>query len=438
MRGLYKIMICLFVALFVSKWISVYAYDRASESCVNHANKSCLDYMHDDKGNLVPYCYSPEIDNVSSCMLVSDVNQLSSKMDSLNSVIREYCLTAFSEDQIHWRLYFSSYVWDGGWKWDDRRTFDSQQSLFNYAFCSSFLSEGRKIFVPEAFKNKKWTIADWFKGDIVDHIRLSQIGSNGENLCTINNWSLSDDCDMSVYATDIFSTVMSDIFKIKYAQVFQVNSVKSLEDKDKRVQSFLSWYFKFSEDFKTLKARFPETIWVINSNQNFYKRSLNSVQLLDNDMLADLVMEAEGFSCATGFNVVWKNFIACALHGWDWRNSSLDNAFMTMYYNEILNYRMFVSYYNHWLEEKQNTSDARIKKKWLDQENNLQRRVNLQLAAADETLQDLDELVLTYPIHIWFLLYEEQVKTFRDKNLSKAVTSFYSLSEKLQNVQTTD
>ena len=45
---------------------------------------------------------------------------------------------------------------------------------------------------------------------------------------------------LDVDAADIFSTVMSDIFKIKYAQVFQVNSVKSLEDKDKRVQSFLS------------------------------------------------------------------------------------------------------------------------------------------------------------------------------------------------------
>jgi len=46
---------------------------------------------------------------------------------------------------------------------------------------------------------------------------------------------------MSIYATEIFSAIMSEVFKIKYAQVFQVNTVKKFDEKEKdRVRAFMS------------------------------------------------------------------------------------------------------------------------------------------------------------------------------------------------------
>jgi hypothetical protein len=43
-----------------------------------------------------------------------------------------------------------------------------------------------------------------------------------------------------MYVTEIFSAIMSDVFKIKYAQIFHVDSVNGFENKKKRVTAFLS------------------------------------------------------------------------------------------------------------------------------------------------------------------------------------------------------
>ncbi len=60
---------------------------------------------------------------------------------------------------------------------------------------------------------------------------------------------------------------------------------------------------------------------------------------------------------------------------------------------------------------------------------------DIQLDSAKFALRRFEDFAMTYPLHIWLLLYQERVKEYRDKYLSPIVTIFYSLSEKLQNVQ---
>jgi hypothetical protein len=60
---------------------------------------------------------------------------------------------------------------------------------------------------------------------------------------------------------------------------------------------------------------------------------------------------------------------------------------------------------------------------------------NIQLDSARFALHRLEDFSMTYPLHIWLLLYQEREKEYRDHYLSPIVTLFYSLSEKLQNVQ---
>ncbi len=417
-------------------WFCVNAYDWVNEAC--NSNEKCKDLIHDDAGNLVPYCFSSEVDNVSDCMFSVNVNNFSEKTDSLMEVIKNYCSDMLSETQLDWRIYFSSYIWTWSGKWDDSRTFDSHQSLFVYALCSSFLSWEERPFIPQKFQNKTTSIAQWFTGDIAKTLKLQQ-KQDWKDKCALNSGVLSNDCDMSIYATEIFSAIMSDVFKIKYAQALHVDSVKNFEKAEVRIENFLRWYFKFTDEYKVLKNTFPQTISVLNWNQEFYRNSLKTIQLFDNDKLAGLADSSEWFSCETWWNVVGQNYLACAFHWGGGRNSSLDTTFLTMYYNEILNYRIFVSYYQTWLQQQQKKSvDEAIKLKFQAQSVDLQKRVDLQLEVANKTLQDLDELVFTYPLHIWLLLYQEKIMTFRDKHLSPTMTSFYSLSEKLQNVQTTD
>ncbi|MBR4633500.1 hypothetical protein IKO50_00625 [bacterium] len=49
--------------------------------------------------------------------------------------------------------------------------------------------------------------------------------------------------------------------------------------------------------------------------------------------------------------------------------------------------------------------------------------------------RSFEEFNMTYPLHIWITLHIEKAEDFRNGSLSKVITSFYSLSEKLQNVQ---
>ena len=60
------------------------------------------------------------------------------------------------------------------------------------------------------------------------------------DLCSIVDSNGIPDCEMSIYATEIFDAIMSDLFKIKYAQVLHVDSVNKFEDKESRILAFLS------------------------------------------------------------------------------------------------------------------------------------------------------------------------------------------------------
>jgi hypothetical protein len=55
-------------------------------------------------------------------------------------------------------------------------------------------------------------------------------------LCDLNDDYNINDCDMSIYATEIYSAIMSDIFKIKYAQVLNVDTTEDFNSEDKVVQ----------------------------------------------------------------------------------------------------------------------------------------------------------------------------------------------------------
>ncbi|MDR3169678.1 MAG: hypothetical protein LBU27_08295 [Candidatus Peribacteria bacterium] len=55
--------------------------------------------------------------------------------------------------------------------------------------------------------------------------------------------------------------------------------------------------------------------------------------------------------------------------------------------------------------------------------------------ALKSSLHDLQQTAITYPLHIGLVLYQEELLRFRDQYAAKLVTPFYTLYEKLRNVQ---
>ena len=388
-----------------------------------------------------PYCVTTNVDFAKTCIWPALTNNFSSITDTpktlwmfdIKDLVWQYCESLLWEG-ADWRIYYAkpSSVSDS---WDWQQTFDSHQSLFVYALCSSF-------------KDKEWKtpfLPDWdallseafMDGELVDVLKLHQ-RSWWKDLCSLSDFDTLSDCDMSIYATEIFTAIMSDIFKIKYAQVLQVNTVKNYDARTPdRVQDFFKGYYYILDKYQVLKALFPQTVDVLESNMKYYKNVLDDLIIMDNTKFAEL---AENSGCPVSANMVWMDFIACALHSTQWKWMAIEPAFETMFYNELLNYRVFMNYHSLWSENK-------VKKIAADKRNEKEVRINeskspdfefywnIQLDAARFALRRLEDFSMTYPLHIWLLLYQERSKNYRDNYLSPIVTLFYSLSEKLQNVQ---
>ena len=127
-----------------------------------------------------------------------------------------------------------------------------------------------------------------------------------------------EDCDLSVYATEIFSAVMSEIFKIKYAQVLHVDDSENFDSQEK-VEAFMSGYFNMDHvnwDYRRIKDTFPQTVFLLESNQKYYKKVLESLKIIDNSMLAT---RAANLQCPVDENMALVDFIACAFHSSQWK-----------------------------------------------------------------------------------------------------------------------
>ena len=388
------------------------------------------------ENNQIPYTASSEwlncafwyFTNKTSSKRLENVKDLGS-FDT-KDFVEQYC-HALLWEQVDWRVY---YVKNGG-NWE--QTFDSHQSIFAYVLCSSFEDkEQNKPFLvwwnpylDEIFKKSNGKV------DFQTLLKLKQ-RSSWKNQCSLVDNDSLDGCDMSLYATDIYSAIMGDIFKIKYAQVLHLNKSKDFDVKT-LVENFMEWYFKYDKiDYNYFNENFHQTVGVLKSNLKHFKKVLDTLKLFDNEKL----VPKEGECSKDVEGVVGEKFIACALHSSHWEGSSLTPSFVTMVYNEMLNYRIFQTYMKYWLNAKIENipSDSSKEEKVREYESqylDFEWYANLQLEATKNALATFEDFSMTYPLHIWLLMYQERMKYFRDKELSPIVTLFYSLSEKLQNVQ---
>ena len=379
-----------------------------------------------------------DVNYASGFMNSALTNQLSSNrekwiqldMFTVRNVVESYCSSLFKKSDSG-RIYFArpSLQTDS---WDWQQTFDSHQSIFLYALCSSFTIGWKKVFVDEDA-----LLSDIFKWNIVDLLKLKQM-SNWKDLCSLDQDDWLTDCDMAIYATKIFAWIMSDLFKIKYAQVLDVNTSENFEsDKNKKVEDFMGWYYFMKVDkYEDLKKTYPKTISILESNQRYYKNVLDSLKIIDNSKLANLAMSSK---CPVTWNMVWMDFVACALHSSQWDGFSLTPSFVTLFYNELLHYRDFVSYYQKWATTRissmtKNADSEKAVRIFESKMLDFKGYFDMQMEASEWVQHDFEDFSMSYPLHVWMLLYIEKVETFRNR-FSKIITTFYSLSEKLKNVQ---
>jgi len=407
------------------------------------------------KNYTVPYCVTSlstndreasDVNYVTNCVWPALTNKISSIKDkeitidrfNTRNIIELYCLSLYGKWDT-WRIYFArpSGLTDS---WDWQQTFDSHQSLFLQALCGSF--KDKNWDTP--FINENALVWDAYKWDLVELLDLKQM-ANWKDNCSLADDPTLADCDMSIYTTKIYKGIMTDLYKIKYAQVLDVNTVVNFDSIwYKKVLNFMSWYYLLAktetfDEYKKLKSEYPKTIAILESNQRYYKNVLDTVKIIDNSMLADL---ADSVKCPPTSNRVWLDFIACALHSSQRDGFSLTPSFVTLLYNELLHYRQFVTFHQRWLDmkveaENRNRYQEKNVRMYQVKSSDFKKYFDMQMTATEWAERGFEEFNMTYPLHIWILLHLEKWEKFRDKSLAGdgEAKKFYSLSEKLQNAQ---
>lgn len=307
--------------------------------------------------------------------------------------------------------------------------FDPNQSVFLTILCNSI--------------NHEWYTNTWFlnKTNFLDFIPTSK----NKTYCRAD-WTMNK-CDYAYYLPNIFNEIMNDMFSIAQARFFWISK---LDDKAEDVAN------KFSlNNIPWLK------LWLCDPTNTYYKTTCKNLKwyvesartiLKKTDIIniSLLQEEPEGLDCLSSFS---DNILYCGLL---WESSTY--GFINAVYNEYFWYSLFMWYYTlkldsdikqeRWYDNvKTMTLQGNPPKEYRDPENILEyaEKIEEQMTmieqqlfkskqAITESLKSITELKSSFPLHIWLLMYQEDVKLFMQE-IYKIYSPIRTLYDKFRNVQ---
>lgn len=310
--------------------------------------------------------------------------------------------------------------------------YDSSQSIFVYYVC-------KKAETKPDFNTNKW---------FSENKTTSYI-----NFITDNEWnninSLDNYLPSLYYDTEKYIQILFDTIIGSYTSIYQANIYGYANNPDKTTEELIHENFakkhfkidkkeyieicstekeeyKYPKTCKKLKEYFYWAKNLINSNTENYLNDQNIYKNLPKDKLWD-----------TCFMDKKQNIISCGIYWWN------ISYFTNMVYNELMFYALFVEYYWYLLQNKsdfKNRDITEFQKKLAKNQNRIQTMVNnlnSSREAINTTIKMLKELQYSFPIHIGFLMYTENIYRFTS-SMNKTLTPIYTLHDILRNVQKTD
>ena len=253
-----------------------------------------------------------------------------------------------------------------------------------------------------------------------------------------------NDCDVSGVFTSIMQRILNDMFDIKQAAVYGWIYIKdgTIEEK---INNLWQQMFVGIQLCPNNKCDYPKTE---NRLKAYFKRGNSLLQRLDiihwdyiKDIVSEKKMEDEDIDCSYPRKQDAQYHIFICGFGSQDRNS-LD-TFALMVNNELFFYRLFMAQYMWWIQSEKRilpawyTSLERYAGKTADIIATTQQQIARTQDAVDLSTKMLREMYATFPIHIWLLIYYEDIYRLR-KELAKVVTPLYTLYDKLRNVQKKD
>jgi hypothetical protein len=154
---------------------------------------------------------------------------------------------------------------------------------------------------------------------------------------------------------------------------------------------------------------------------------------------AKIIADKKSQTCIQGYT--GYNIIVCGLR-WDTKEKSL-SPFINLIYNELFYYNLFVEYYslqvtknpNFFKDTTMNDGVWTISAQQASRINEMKTELEFAKQALTISIRMLRNAYVTFPLHIWFLMYRESLQDFGEA-MAKIATPVYTLfGMKSRNVQ---
>lgn len=247
-----------------------------------------------------------------------------------------------------------------------------------------------------------------------------------------------DNCNIAELTEEIIDQLFSELFTLKQAEIFGLTRLwitektKLYED----INRYVAEKFAIPSEGKNgfcwgqTDIAYPKTCSIMEKQMKKFLSTIKKFKLLEAQSLYSAISTKNSQSDFLSCNPKENNnksydLVLCGTLG-DTNNGL--KPFIHLIYNELTRYLTFTTYYE-WILSERNIDEA-----LQDEIQHISDAQEKILLVTNETLNDLVNLSVTYPIHIGMLAYQEDLLRFRDR-LSKIVTPFYTLYHKLRNVQ---
>ena len=351
-------------------------------------------------------------------------------MDSKN---KKKIIGYFCDKVLNYR-----YLWKKSLDYDEFY-YSPQQSLFMLALCSDEISDYKSQFKNNyIFNNEENTYMTWH---YLEDFSLISLWT-----CDPKKWIMRN-CDLLKVIPRMFDEIIEEYISLKHAKIYGLQTDKEeLMSEEKQANAFSEKWFsvKFC-DLNGWECLYSESMKRMKNYLKQAKRLLRSVKYVSYDnILADSIVEKEKVLASEYLCDATKkwnrnktyNIVMCGLYSTEDDNMT---SFLNLLYNEMLYYRVFVSYYSALLRYDADLVKTISGKPKYDYDssseiNELEKKFSWSQKAIAVSTKMLNEMQMTFPLHMGFMMYYEYLMSLR-KELAKIVTPVYTLYDKLRNVQ---
>jgi len=303
--------------------------------------------------------------------------------------------------------------------------YNAKNSLFMYRLCMD--------------TNDQTNIARWSGlSDQEDKSYVKFIKTDKASINVLKNQLPSSFTKTSNYIETLFDTIAASYTSVYQASVYWKKWDEKITKEtliDEFSKQYLSGQNYISICAKDKKYQYPQTCKKMTS---YLQDASNSLKSSDNILNVSLLYQDRKKLEKKGCDINKDDYstITCGLYGND------ITKFVNLMYNELFFYTSFTQYYTYILETQpqfktsagQNQLDktkARESEIWLIRQN-----VSDSRKAVKTSIRLIKELQMTFPMHIWLLMYTEAINTFVQK-FNETLIPIYTLWDIFRNVQDT-